>query len=284
MGELGHIVKYLYWSERRIESLIADNNIKLLKPTETTLKSPSIPFVPTIERKTSYVPPGRHDVARAVETALGDIAVSSWETPPPARYAKGVGSIVFSEYPKLKERGMVTAGTVSSHSRGSVAICMFGSFNNLADVVSAGGSSQVGWTSSAAASMFDFLQSQKVPDSAPLDSELDVAIEALKEVFRHGLLGRLTQTHPRGLGCAYGLLHEVGEWLMEVYLDIEVDPREFKNALGFTPWGQARVVVGAPLWIRTPRPTALETFGRRDYRTVEREGESPWSWQRGKPE
>ncbi len=57
-------------------------------------------------------------------------------------------------------------------------------------------------------------------------------------------------------GFTYGHVGEVGEWFAEVYLDVPAGdlPRP-EDAAGYD-----RVVVGAPLWVRTPSLRALTLY------------------------
>jgi hypothetical protein len=46
----------------------------------------------------------RAEVARRIETAIGDLAVEGFVTPPPVAFAKGVGSVEFAQPAGVAEK------------------------------------------------------------------------------------------------------------------------------------------------------------------------------------
>ncbi|MEV4813851.1 hypothetical protein [Micromonospora avicenniae] len=261
MGELASIRKYLYWSERRVSALAQDNNIDLDRARKTVLKSPQGPFLPQIEREMRPRPSSRHDRAIRLEHAIGSLAVSDFVTPPPAQFARGRGTLVLSDFVDQVEgsASMITAFTTTTSSDGTrVAVCMFGSFSNLADVVADSTPRAMGWSSSSAPEVSRFILCRcEATDGS--ESPLDLAIEAINVCGFQGQHGpesdAVILAEPWRRGFTYGHVSEVGEWFMEVFYDSDLrcTPHRFQEHFD-------RVIVGAPLWIRTPTLRSLELY------------------------
>jgi hypothetical protein len=147
-GELGETVEYLYGSSRRTGRFLEDNNIAIPQVTQT-ITSPAPRWLPTFSRSTTSSGSLRPQVAKAIERALGQIAVNRFNAPGPIQYAKGMSNVVFGEF-KVYEFGtgrvpprqpavMFTAADYNRKDRGSVAICLFGSMDNFPEHVQSTG-------------------------------------------------------------------------------------------------------------------------------------------------
>ena len=166
MGELGGTVEYLYWSTRRTSRFIEDNGLSV-QPVTQTFTSPSFGWLPTFSRSKTSASGVRPQIAKEIEGALGQIAVSRFNAPGPIQYAKGTSVVVFSEFMHVssqREDRPTVIFTVVDHSRrdrGSVAVCLFGSMDNFPEYVqSAGpGYADEGWVSSSAPAVYNFLKS-----------------------------------------------------------------------------------------------------------------------------
>lgn len=136
MGELGGTVEYLYWSTRRTSRFIEDNGLSV-QPVTRTFTSPSFGWLPTFSRSKTSASGVRPQIAKEIEGALGQIAVSRFNAPGPIQYAKGTSVVVFSEFMHVssqREDRPTVIFTVVDHSRrdrGSVAVCLFGSMDNF---------------------------------------------------------------------------------------------------------------------------------------------------------
>jgi hypothetical protein len=275
MGELGGSVTYLYWSERRIQRLLSDNGI-LISTSSTKITSPSISgLIPTVEH--TFNPPlqFRANIAAAIERAFGQTVVSNFDGEPGARYASGRGTLVFGEfihdYPEhlqgINQRALAfTSCDYDETDKNSVAICLFGSMDNFADYVQTSGTpSENGWTSSAAPSIMNFL-SGRWTDAVTEPSREEIAIEALKVADSQGMSGGTMDPPLKGWrrGFTYGDIQDTAEWLAEVYLDVDLPSSGYRRTDGFR-----RIIVGAPIWIRTPRLRAIRLYS--EYRTAELE-------------
>lgn len=135
MGELGGTVEYLYWSSRRTGRFLEDNNL-VAQPVTRTITSPAFKLFPTFSRSTTSSSNLRPEVARTIERALGQIAVTRFNAPSEIKYAKGTSTVVFGEFmtwlvkPMRQPAVLFTAVDYDKKDRGSVAICLFGSMDN----------------------------------------------------------------------------------------------------------------------------------------------------------
>jgi hypothetical protein len=143
-----------------------------------------------------------------------------------------------------------------------VGFALFGSEDNLPGWTGVDDRQPAGWTSSAMWDIGKWLASReggRRRRRASDDHEY-LAVEALKIADSQGM-NRDYEDHPeepwtRGYTFADA---DEAEWLIDVYWDVVLD----KNRWSPDDHGD-RIVVGAPLWIRTP------TSGFRRYRDVRR--------------
>ncbi len=71
MGELGTIRRYSYWSDRRIRSIAADNEIDLDRRLRIALRSPVLGLLPQAEVTKERKAVQHHEVALRLEGAIG---------------------------------------------------------------------------------------------------------------------------------------------------------------------------------------------------------------------
>jgi hypothetical protein len=271
MGELGGTVEYLYWSSRRTSRFVEDNNLTVQQVTRT-MTSPALAWLPTFSRSTTSTGNLRPQIAKAIEEALGQLAVTRFNAPGPIRYAKGISNVVFGEFVTWEvkpERQPALIFTVADYDRkdqGSVAICLYGSMDNFPEYVrSAGpGFADEGWVSSSAPAIYNFLASHGQEIEEPLDPET-MARDALTTANGQGLCRDFTLAsttygidEPWQRAFTYGDVAKA-EWLAQIYLDIDLLTTEAGREDGFR-----RVLVGAPLWIRTPSLRAIRLYATSD--------------------
>ena len=279
MGELGGVVSYLYWSERRIEAILTDNGIQLPE-SSSKITSPSVyGLAPVYER--SVAGRQRASIADLIERSLGQSVISRFDGDPGPRYAKGLGTLVFGqfinafEYPResAKHRAlMFTPCDYDDFDQGSVAICLFGSMENFAGYVNARDSQhQEGWTSSSAPDVLAFLQGQWIEGKGYPSTREEVAIEALMIADGQGMKGTGNLEPLKGWrrSFTYGDIQDVAEWLAEIYLDVDLVSSGRGREDGFR-----RIIVGAPVWIRTPRLRAIRLYN--EYSRAELEAMGPY--------
>jgi hypothetical protein len=264
VSELGAFRKYLYWSDKRIKRIADDNNIKLTPPPPINVKLPSLPGIPEISGSFGSTPRSRQSVADMIERKLGQIAIKDFVTPPPAQLAKGVGTMALSEVYFNRPTGAATACTKGFASDGSrVAICLFGSVENFIGLAADDEPRKMGWYSSNAPAVLRFIRSGGVPDGTDTPERRVPTLEwyareGLKIAFLQGMSSSTDKVidHPWRRGFSYGHIDEAAEWMAEVFVDVRLKIEES----GFN-----RVVIGAPLWIRTPTPSAIRMY---DLQTV----------------
>ena len=157
MGELGGTVEYLYWSTRRTSRFMEDNGLSV-QPVTRTFTTPAFGWLPTFSRSKMSVSGTRPQIAKVIEGALGQIAVTRFNAPGHIQYAKGTSTVVFGDFmvPSAQEEDrpavMLTIVDYSRRHRGSVAVCLFGSMDNFPGYIQESGprTERWGWVSSEA--------------------------------------------------------------------------------------------------------------------------------------
>jgi len=241
--------RYLYWSQRRVGAILEDIGAGAeASRGSLRFRSPSGPLLPQAEIERPARTPTRHDLAVRTERHLAKATFTGQGGR--FRFARGTGSTVFAEY---AGGGSGAEGTISVFTElvaGSerIAVCMFGSRDNLADMVTDSTPTRRGWSSSAAPEVHRFILDRHEGRSALIADEFDLAEAAVAIACQQG--GDVNKPSDRGF--TYGHLAEVGEWMMEVYHDVDFGDRTTRSGDGYR-----RVLLGAPLWVRTP---SLESF------------------------
>jgi hypothetical protein len=280
MGELGGTVEYLYWSTRRTSRFMEDNGFSI-QPVTQTLTSPSFVWLPTFSRSKTSASGTRPQIAKTIEGALGQTAVTRFNAPGPIQYAKGTGVVVFSEFMhafsrRKYDRRPTVIFTMADHSRRdreSVAIVLFGSMDNYPEYIQDAGPKQTyGWSSSAAPTVFNFIKSHGKDLGRPPNGGTpgELAVSAFQIAYSQGIGGFNRTFHgmhrPWMRAYTYGDAREA-EWLAQIYLDMS---REELEAEGISTNDYAynfpvsRILVGAPLWIRTPSPRSVRIYANCD--------------------
>ena len=270
MGELGGTVEYLYWSTRRTSRFIEDIGLSV-QPVTRTFTSPSFGWLPTFSRSKTSASGVRPQIAKEIEGALGQIAVSRFNAPGPIQYAKGTSVVVFSEFMHVssqREDRPTVIFTVVDHSRrdrGSVAVCLFGSMDNFPEYVqSAGpGYADEGWVSSSAPAVYNFLKSHGKEYGWPCETPEEMASDALRIADGQGIYlpfeeCDLGTVKPWKRSFTYGDSNKA-QWLAQIYLDVDLVAGGRGREDGFR-----RILVGAPLWIRTPAPHPVRLYAETD--------------------
>lgn len=278
MGELGATTEYLYWSNRRVNRFLEDNNLAAV-PVTSTITSPAFSWLPTFSRSTTKSRALRPQATKVIEEALGQLAVTKFNAPGPVTYAKGISTVVFGEFitwlvqPVRQPAVMFTAVDYDRRDRGSVAICLYGSMDNFLEYVQSagpgydGGPLGEGWVSSAAPAVYNFIRSQGQQLSAPYDEPEDMAVEALKIADGQGMYRAFDEVE-FGTEKAWQRAFTYGDarksqWLAQIYLDVDLEASDVGRTDGFR-----RVLIGSPLWIRTPSPKAIRLYSKSDDRDV----------------
>jgi hypothetical protein len=272
MGELGGTVEYLYWSARRTSRFMEDNGLSV-QPVTHTLTSPAVGWLPTFSRSETSASGTRPQIAKAIENVLGQIAVTRFDAPGPIQYAKGTNLVVFSEFmhavsPRENQPTVIfTMADYSRRNRESVAICLFGSMDNYPEYIQdAGPNVKHGWSSSAAPTVFNFIKSHGGDLGRPPHGGTpgEIAADALQICHSQG--GHVRNSYgmhnPWMRAYTYGDAREA-HWLAQIYLDMRREEIEAEginlNDYAYN-FPVSRILVGTPLWIRTPKPRSVRLY------------------------
>ncbi len=119
------------------------------------------------------------------------------------------------------------------------------------------------WVSSSAPAVYNFIASRGTQlDNGLYSAPEDMAVEALKIAYDQGLTGPADATRginePWKRAFTYGHAREA-QWLAKIYLDVDLLTTDHGPQFGFR-----RVLVGAPLWIRTPDPRTIRLYATSD--------------------
>jgi hypothetical protein len=249
-----------------------DNGLSV-QPVTHTLASPSVGWLPTFSRSKTSTSRTRPQIAKAIEDALGKIAVTRFDAPAPIQYAKGTNLVVFSKFMHAtspRENQPTTIFTMADYSRRnreSVAVCLFGSMENYPEYIQ-GVDPNVngGWSSSAAPTVFKFIKSHGRNLGTPPfgGTPGEIAADAFQICVSQGGHVRNSRGmhNPWMRGYTYGDAKQA-QWLAQVYLDmrreeIEAEGIDLNDYVYNFP--VTRILIGAPLWIRTPKPRSVRLY------------------------
>ena len=248
MGELGAARRYSYWSDRAVQRIAQDNNVKLSPNWRSTVKSPSVAGA---QVEFAQEPPTarRHEIAQSIERTIGQLAVEDFVTPPPVSYAKGASPVTFAFHTRwkhtaqdgLSEKGVIFHTRVKGSDGSRVEVCLFGSVDNCAGYLGVADIPAPRWSSSSTWAIEEFIASKGIKPAPGYDNDESIAIEILRVLNNEGMIGRHSFTAPAS-----------SEWFADVYKDIELDKDRWNLRPGpDLPIPFDRIVIGAPLWVRS---------------------------------
>ncbi len=248
MGELASIRRYSYWSDRRVRSIAADNAINLERRWLLGFQLPAIlGFLPQVQLMEQSRAAQHHESALKLERAIGQLAVENFVTPPSSIFVKGCGPVTLAAYTRWNPRNKSERKGIIVHTRvvGSngcrVELCMFGSVDNCADYLSGSNIATPTWSSSSTWSIEEFIKNHGSVPAPIYDDDESIAVEIVRVFNNEGMTGKYA--FKRFLSA---------EWFAEVYLDVELDKKRWDLRPG-GDWPQPvdRIVIGAPLWVRS---------------------------------
>ena len=137
---------------------------------------------------------------------------------------------------------------------------MFGSMDNLREFRRSD-ALDVGWTSSAWYAISELLETRGIRNTSPWDDSQSLSVEALKIALDQGMtsIGAHAE-RPWTRGFTLGHASDC-EWLAVIYLDAVLDPDRW-NFKGDSCDGASRILVGAPVWIRTASRESVVRYGQ----------------------
>ena len=247
MGELGAVRRYSYWSDRRVRSIAADNSINLDRRWRLGLKTPGLGVAPQAELTEEHTALQRHEVSIRVERAIGQLAVQDFVTPPRAAFVKGHGPVTFAAYTRWDPDSdgqtkavIIHTRTVSSNGC-RVEICLFGSIENCADYLPGPGADAPMWSSSSTWAIEEFIANRGAVKAQIYDDDESIAVEVVRVFNNEGMTGKYVF---KRIASA--------EWFAEVYHDVELGKERWDQRPSRDwPHPVDRIVIGAPLWVRS---------------------------------
>ncbi|MBW5483696.1 DUF7019 family protein [Streptomyces bambusae] len=247
---------YLYWSDRRVDEIASDNGVTLGSRLSWTIKAaPQGIGAEVANRERASLT--RREKALKIEKVIGDQAVSTFQSPPPAHFAKGVGQVNIARFiggPERDKGAMLHVRTTSVGGR-RVDLVLFGSLDNFpgrpfrpSDALDSG------WFSSAWYAIAELLESRGTRNTSQWDTPELLSVEALHIALNQGSEspGTDQEAWTRGLTLAHA--HDC-EWFAQIYTDVVLTPGRWN--FGDNRSGAHRILIGAPVWVRTASPESL---------------------------
>ena len=189
----------------------------------------------------------RHEAAVKLEQSIGQLAVEDFITPPPAMFARGCGAVTLAAYTRWEARNKSERKGIIAHARTissngcRVEICLFGSIENCPDYLSGSNVQTPTWSSSSTWAIEEFIANQGALPAPIYDDDESIAVEIVRVFNNEGMNGRY----------AFKRL-PLTEWFAEVYHDVELDKERWhQRTNGDLPHPVDRIVIGAPLWVRS---------------------------------
>ncbi|MER6124680.1 hypothetical protein ABT173_18955 [Streptomyces sp. NPDC001795] len=263
MVRRGHAGSYLYWSERRIAEIASDNGIKLAGQLNWTLKA-ALQGIGAEVGNRDRGDLTRREKARKIEKVIGAQAASFLNSPPPARFAKGVGRVHIARFiggPERDKGAMFHIRTTSGVGQ-QVDLVLFGSMDNFPGrALRPADAPAAGWFSSAWYAIAELLESRGTRNTSQWDDPEQLSVEALNIALNQGSIGTEQDHDGRPWTRGYTLAHaDDSEWFAQVYTDVVLTESRW-NLLG-NMLGAQRIIVGTPVWIRTASPASVIRYAR----------------------
>ncbi|MFE2548874.1 hypothetical protein ACFXGI_10055 [Streptomyces sp. NPDC059355] len=204
----------------------------------------------------------RRRVADRLTAAARRQTAVTYQEPHPVLFATGLGAVAFSAFTDgpARDKGVVLHTRTRNAVGQRVDLCLFGSLDNTLDFRR--GEALEGSSSSAWYAVAELLQSRGRRNTSQWDDH-GLAVEALsialndRERADNPDHDDAPWTRPLALGHAAD-----AEWFAVIYSDITLDPARWHlDRTGLA--GTQRIIVGAPVWVRTAGPDALVRYAER---------------------
>lgn len=250
MGELGFTRRYEYWSDRQVKIVSSSNNINLSNGWR--MDGFTIPFLGSQAQFTKDPRPDQHHaVATRIEEAIGHSAVEDFVTPPSATYVKGCSDVTFAPYTRWgssenrkkeeKRKGVIIHSRFKSSTGCCVELCLFGSLDNCTGYLSNPQPEAPRWSSSSTWAIEEFVANHGDKPAPIYDDDESIAVEILRVFNNEGMTEKYVSRRFKS-----------ADWFAYVYHDVELDKSRWNLKPGKDlPEPVDRIVIGAPLWVRT---------------------------------
>jgi hypothetical protein len=226
---------------------MTDNNIDVDNRWRLALRSPTFALLPQAEATQERKAVQRHEVGLRVERAIGQRAIEDFATPPPADFAKGYGRVTFAEYTPwpvekgAKRQAVIIHTRTKSSSGCRVEICLFASIENCAGYLPGSDAQAPMWSSSSTPFIEDFIANRGKKKAQLYDDDESIAVEIPRVFNNEGMIDKFVFNR-----------NASAEWFAEVYHDVELDKKRWNLRPGVDlPEPVDRIVIGAPLWVRS---------------------------------
>ncbi|WP_228984242.1 hypothetical protein [Streptomyces sp. DH12] len=259
--------RYVYWSERLVSEVVEDNGIQLDTAVKSTLKLGALGNgidVTRADRSST-----RFDVAEKLKKKLGR-RLAEHGTPGPVQLVHGSGWVEVAEFQRwgarpehsLRQRTAILHTQTHSPRGQRTDLCLFGSLKNLQGYT-VPDEPVGGWVSSSAPAIEEFVASRGAGTSmsAVFDAE-GIAVEALRVAMDQGVYAHPDEHRGRPETRAFTVLgFEACEYVVRIYQDVTLTPGRWDFRTEPDLAGAERIMIGAPLWMRTVRPETIRTYG-----------------------
>ncbi|MES4892004.1 hypothetical protein [Streptomyces sp. NPDC096012] len=263
--------RYVYWSERLVRAVIDDNGVQLDSRVKASLKlgvaGGGLDLAGRDREKTTF------EVAEKLKRKLRRSIVSDFDASGPLQLVQGASWVEVAEfrrwgYPRhrLGQRtAVVHAWTVTRQGR-RVDLCLFGGLKNLRGYTVPEEDPVRGWTSSAAPAIEELVASRgAAPSEAGGDAcsfdEEELAVDTLKMALSQGIYRHPDDHMGRPETRAFTVMgFDATEYAALIYKDVTLTPGRWDFDREPEMMGTSRILIGAPLWLRTTRPGSIRTY------------------------
>ncbi|MEV6613810.1 hypothetical protein AB0N31_07995 [Streptomyces sp. NPDC051051] len=263
--------RYVYWSERLVREVIDDNGVQLDSRVKSSLKlgvaGNGLDVTGRDREKTTF------EVAEILKKKLRKAIVSDFDTPGPVQLVQGASWVEVAEFQRwgyarhrLGQRtAVVHAQTVTRRGR-RVDLCLFGGIRNLRGYTVPEDDPVHGWTSSAAPAIEELVASRGAAmnegagDLSSFDEE-ELAVDTLRVALSQGIYRHTDDHRGRPETRAFTVMgFEATEYVALIYKDVTLTPGRWDFRTEQEMIGTRRILIGAPLWLRTTHPNSIRTY------------------------
>jgi hypothetical protein len=122
-----------------------------------------------------------------------------------------------------------------------VEVCLFGSIDNVAGYLAGAMAPAPIWSSSSTWAIEEFIEHRGLKAAPVYDDDESIAVEIVRVLNNEGMTGQYVFTGDPS-----------SEWFAEVYKDVVLDKERWHLQPGPDMLEPAdRILIGAPLWIRS---------------------------------
>ncbi|MFE3430306.1 hypothetical protein [Streptomyces sp. NPDC059171] len=259
----------MYWSERRVADIASDNGIALSDRLSWTVKAAPQGIGAEFATK-DRGELSRRERAVKVEKAIGAQAVSLFDSPYSSRFAKGVGRVEIARFiggPARDKGAMFHVRTTSNRGQ-RVDLVLFGSMDNFpGQVLRPSDAPENGWYSSAWHAIAELVESRGTRAISQWGDPESLSVEVLKLASYQGSTSADEEHQGSPWTRGYTLAHaDDSEWFAQIYTDVVLT--EGRWHLRGEMSGAQRILVGAPVWLRTASQDSIVRYAEMRRRAV----------------